>query len=161
VVVEKKSAATGSKGKKLAAKHPIAKGQATHANHANQAATTAVTIDRRESNDRRNSSDRRQHQVPVAVEHRTMERRVKVNRRRQIDPTTCERDYTTDEVEFMAAMDAYKHRSGRMFPTCSEVLEVIRELGYVKQPVMQPAAQTALPPIHMPIEMSISPVSVS
>ena len=29
-------------------------------------------------------------------------------------------------------MDEYKRTSGRMFPTCSEVLEVIRGLGYVK-----------------------------
>ena len=32
----------------------------------------------------------------------------------------------------MQALDAYKRSSGRMFPTCSEVLEVIRGLGYVK-----------------------------
>ena len=66
----------------------------------------------------------------VGEERRIGERRVKVERRRQIDPTTCERDYTGDEVEFMKAMDEYKRRSGRMFPTWSEVLEVIRELGY-------------------------------
>ena len=62
-----------------------------------------------------------------------MERREKVSRRRQIDPTTCERDYTGDEVAFMQAMDEYKRKSGRMFPTCSEVLEVIRDLGYVNK----------------------------
>lgn len=61
-----------------------------------------------------------------------LERRKKVNRRRQIDPTTCERDYTDQEVEFMNALDDYKRKSGRMFPTCSEVLEVLRGLGYVK-----------------------------
>jgi len=32
----------------------------------------------------------------------------------------------------MTALDEYKRKSGRMFPTCSEVLEVIRDLGYVK-----------------------------
>jgi len=51
-------------------------------------------------------------------------------RRRHIDPTTCERDYTADELEFMKAMDDYKRRSGRSFPTWSEVLEVVRALGY-------------------------------
>ena len=61
-----------------------------------------------------------------------MERRAKVNRRRQIDPTTCEREYSDDEVEFMQALDAYKRKNGRMFPTCSEVLEVVRSLGYTK-----------------------------
>jgi hypothetical protein len=53
-----------------------------------------------------------------------------VERRRQIDPTTCERDYTADEVEFMNAMNLYRRKSGRNFPTWSEVLEVVRSLGY-------------------------------
>ena len=61
-----------------------------------------------------------------------VERREKVERRGKIDPTTCERDYGADEVEFMKAMDDYKRRSGRMFPTWSEVLEVLRDLGYRK-----------------------------
>ncbi|MEX2114830.1 MAG: hypothetical protein WD845_16675 [Pirellulales bacterium] len=68
----------------------------------------------------------------VAMERRLGPRREKVARRRQIDPTTCERDYTDAEVEFMHALDQYKRTSGRMFPTCSEILEVIRGLGYQK-----------------------------
>lgn len=60
------------------------------------------------------------------------DRRSKVYRRRQIDPTTCERDYSQEEIEFMQALDVYKRTSGRMFPTCSEILEVIRTLGYVR-----------------------------
>ena len=61
------------------------------------------------------------------------ERRQKIQRRRQIDPTTCERDYSQEEIEFMSALDEYKRNSGRMFPTCSEILEVFRNLGYMKQ----------------------------
>jgi hypothetical protein len=53
-------------------------------------------------------------------------------RRRFVDPTTCERDYSEAEMEFMLAMNAYKQQSGRMFPTWSEVLEVLRGLGYEK-----------------------------
>jgi len=30
----------------------------------------------------------------------------------------------------MSAMDDYKRRSGRQFPTWSEVLEVLRAMGY-------------------------------
>ena len=30
----------------------------------------------------------------------------------------------------MRAMDLYKRKSGRQFPTWSEVLEVVRSLGY-------------------------------
>ncbi len=93
-----------------------------------------ITTDRRAQSDKdRRKTDRRVQQVPVAVERRKLERRTKVARRRQIDPTTCERDYSDDEVEFMKALDDYKRTSGRMFPTCSEILEVIRGLGYVRQ----------------------------
>src|SRR4051812_29269773 len=50
-------------------------------------------------------------------------------RRRLIDPTTCERDYSAAELEFMQAIQEYKRSSGRLFPTWSEVLEVLSELG--------------------------------
>ena len=86
----------------------------------------------RRAAERRESEDRRQNnEAPVAEDRREGKRR-KVQRRRQIDPTTCERDYTDDEIDFMQAMDAYKRANGRMFPTCSEILEVIRDLGYQK-----------------------------
>ncbi len=55
---------------------------------------------------------------------------IRHDRRRLIDPTTCERDYGPEELEFMQALDRYKRTSGRMFPTCSEILEVVRSLGY-------------------------------
>ena len=54
----------------------------------------------------------------------------KVPRRRKIDPTTCAREYSDDEVEFMKALDRYKRENGRQFPTCCEILEVVRGLGY-------------------------------
>lgn len=81
----------------------------------------------------RQEADRRQESPDelLGTEKRVSERRF-IERRRQIDPTTCERDYQPDEVEFMKAMDDYKRRSGRQFPTWSEVLEVIRDLGYRK-----------------------------
>lgn len=66
--------------------------------------------------------------------------RRKQDRRRQIDPTTCERDYSGCEVEFMRAMDDYKRKSGRPFPTWSEVLEVLLSLGYRK--VAEPSEMT-------------------
>ena len=69
-----------------------------------------------------NETGRRKVSVPPKVERR--------KRRRQIDPTTCEREYTDAEVQFMHAMDEYKRASGRMFPTCSEILEVLHKLGY-------------------------------
>jgi hypothetical protein len=56
-------------------------------------------------------------------------------RRRLIDPATCDRDYSESELELMRAMQDYKQSSGRMFPTWSEVLEVVRGLGYAKAAV--------------------------
>lgn len=56
----------------------------------------------------------------------------RTRRRRCIDPTTCERDYAADEMEFMQAIDRYKQANGRPFPTCSELLGVLRSLGYRK-----------------------------
>ncbi len=105
-------------------------------------AKKVVEIERREKKTERRSDDRRKEQVPVVAERRQIERREKVTRRRQIDPTTCERDYSNDEIEFMHALDAYKRTSGRMFPTCSEILEVIRSLGYVR--LMQQAAESVV-----------------
>ena len=87
--------------------------------------------------DRRNKTERRV--AGSEVNHTGEERRAtprrKVERRRLIDPTTCERDYSGEEIEFMRAMDNYKRKSGRMFPTWSEVLEVVRSLGYNKPEV--------------------------
>ena len=87
----------------------------------------------RRAGDRRTSDRRIQDNAHhTGEERRIAPRRAKVERRRQIDPTTCERDYSVDEIEFMRAMDEYKRKSGRMFPTWSEVLEVVRGLGYAR-----------------------------
>ena len=110
-------------------------------------ADVEVTSNRRDKSDRRKDNDRRAKNVPVAAERREGARRDKVSRRRQIDPTTCERDYSDDEVEFMNALNDYKRTSGRMFPTCSEILEVIRKLGYEKKIVpMIEAVETPAEP---------------
>src|SRR5436305_7985683 len=98
----------------------------------------------------RRGNDRRKRSIPVAVERRTgSDRRAQQGeRRRQIDPTTCERDYSIDEIEFMKAMDQYKRDNRRPFPTWSEVLEVLRALGYrkVAEPSMMPGLSTTMPP---------------
>jgi hypothetical protein len=89
----------------------------------------------------RRGPDRRKRHIPVATERRSgKDRRDRGERRRQIDPTTCERDYTDDEIAFMKAMDQYKRENRRPFPTWSEVLEVLYALGYRKV-----AESTSLP----------------
>ena len=94
------------------------------------AGSKIVTVDRRKRDRRGSDADESQIKAIIAAE----KKKTKVQRRRQIDPTTCERDYSNDEVEFMRALEQYKRASGRMFPTCSEILEVIRDLGYSKVP---------------------------
>ncbi|MBY0586204.1 hypothetical protein K2X85_03455 [bacterium] len=79
--------------------------------------------------DRRLKNDRRKKQIPVAVDRRQVDRRVG-ERRRQIDPTTCEREYNNEEMEFMKAIEDYKRDFRRPFPTWSEILEVVKALGY-------------------------------
>jgi hypothetical protein len=97
------------------------------------------------TDERRGGGERRKRQIPVAMDRRKpgSDRR-RPERRRQVDPTTCERDYNDDEIEFMKAMDQYKRDNRRPFPTWSEVLEVIRALGYrkVAQPTALPGLQS-------------------
>jgi hypothetical protein len=92
--------------------------------------------------------DRRKKSIPVAVERRSGKERRKEQvgeRRRQVDPTTCEKEYSDEEIAFMRAMDLYKRNNRRPFPTWSEVLEVLRSLGYRKT-----EAATALPGVPVP-----------
>lgn len=94
-----------------------------------------VTDRRRSTNERRVRKIHRHDEGSAeagSVDQLEVTDRRRQERRRQIDPTTCERDYSGNEVEFMRAMDAYKRKSGRPFPTWSEVLEVLISLGYRK-----------------------------
>ena len=57
---------------------------------------------------------------------------------------TGERDHSAAERELMLAMQEYRQWSGRMFPTWSEVLEVLQSLGYRKQARSEPAEASSL-----------------
>ena len=43
-----------------------------------------------------------------------------------------EGEMTTEQFLFLMAIDAFKKSNDRMFPTCTDVLEVVRLLGYRK-----------------------------
>ena len=92
--------------------------RATHVSKS-KTAEAEVSLDRRAKKERR-APDRRTEQVAVVVERRKLERREKVSRRRQIDPTTCERDYSTEEIEFMHALDRYKAPAAECFPRAAK-----------------------------------------
>jgi hypothetical protein len=122
----KKTTAKSVKNNKKSAKQRIKPIQATQIS---KVGAENVKVDRRRAGGRRGGDGCESAQVE---DQPKLERRKKVQRRRQIDPTTCERDYSLEEVEFMSALDDYKRKSGRMFPTCSEILEVIHSIGYIK-----------------------------
>jgi hypothetical protein len=100
----------------------------------NHSTTEIGSVIERRLQNQRIGTDRRRSRTENEFElsEKRIGDRRKVERRKLIDPTTCERDYSMDEIEFMRAMDEYKRKNGRMFPTWSEVLEVVRSLGYVK-----------------------------
>jgi hypothetical protein len=72
--------------------------------------------------------------VPVVevVPKLTPERRKRKERRRRIDPTTFEKQYTEEEMEFMTAMQQFKNQSGKSFPSHGDILRIAARLGYRK-----------------------------
>jgi hypothetical protein len=75
--------------------------------------------------ERRLSDDRR--------EDTGLERRRGPGRRRSDDRKAAEEgEMTTEQFEFCMAIETYKKVNKKMFPTWTEVLEVVRHLGYRK-----------------------------
>ena len=79
--------------------------------------------------DRRSGLDRRD-QAETMPDPTPVERRARPDRRRRIDPTTFEKQYTPEELEFMNAMQYFKVQSGKAFPSYGDVLRVAERLGY-------------------------------
>ncbi|HEU5118274.1 MAG TPA: hypothetical protein VFT74_16770, partial [Isosphaeraceae bacterium] len=59
----------------------------------------------------------------------------KLEQRGNLDPRTTGHEYSDAELEFLAAIQEYKHESGSMFPAWSEVLNLLQRLGYEKSAV--------------------------
>ena len=77
--------------------------------------------------ERRNGLERRQ----VVDRRLGLDRRRGPGRRRSEDRKAAEEGQMSDEqFEFVMAIDEYKRANARPFPTWTEVLEVIRALGY-------------------------------
>jgi hypothetical protein len=72
-----------------------------------------------------------------------LDRRRGPGKRRSDDRKSAEEGQMSDEqFDFLMAIDEYKRKNTRPFPTWTEVLEVIKTLGYRKvaepQPLNQP-----------------------
>jgi hypothetical protein len=84
-----------------------------------------VSTDRRVRPDRRNGADRRagvdrRHALRRHEDQEAFQKRVE------------EGELTLEEIEFVRAIDHYKRKFSRPFPTWSEVLAIVKELGYMK-----------------------------
>jgi hypothetical protein len=92
--------------------------------------------DRRAGRDRRSTGAASPPREEVAPRPASpAERRQKKERRRRIDPTTFDKQYTDDETEFMNAMQRYKEETSKAFPSYAEVIAVATKLGYRRQVV--------------------------
>ncbi len=78
-----------------------------------------VMGDRRTGRDRRSGSDRRS-----ALRRREDQEALQ----KRVD----EGELTLEEIEFVRAIDRYKRKFNRPFPTWSEVLAILKDLGYTK-----------------------------
>ncbi len=89
-----------------------------------------VSSQANDSPERRKSDERRQ----APIDRRCgLERRRGPGRRRSDSRRSAEEGELNDEqFEFVLAMDEYKRANKRPFPSWTEVLEVIKYLGYRK-----------------------------
>lgn len=121
---------------------------APDADQAGAATATQQRHERRDRSDRRRTVDRRRSDSDNAdykgPERRKGDRRTHAERRlggiagrRSQDHKAFQEriengELTLEEVEFIRAIDRYKRKYERPFPTWSEILAIVKELGYTK-----------------------------
>jgi len=93
-------------------------------------------MDKKPTIEHRTGKGRRQNVIDRRL---GLERRRGPGRRRSDDRKSAEEGQMSDEqFEFLMAIKEYKEKNARPFPTWTEVLEVIKALGYRK--VAEPGA---------------------
>ena len=91
--------------------------------------------------EKRESGDRRESVVDRRL---GLDRRRGPGKRRSDDRKSAEEGNMSDEqFDFLMAIDEYKRTNTRPFPTWTEVLEVIKALGYRKVAESQPLAEAS------------------
>ena len=89
--------------------------------------------------EQRSGEDRRENVVDRRL---GLDRRRGPGRRRSDERKSAEEGQMSDEqFEFLMAINEYKRKNTRPFPTWTEVLEVIKTLGYRKVAEPQPLSQ--------------------
>ena len=90
--------------------------------------------------EQRSGKERRQNVVDRRL---GLDRRRGPGRRRSDERKSAEEGQMSDEqFEFLMAIDEYKRKNTRPFPTWTEILEVIKTLGYRKVAEPQPLCQS-------------------
>lgn len=79
-----------------------------------------VVPERRRGSDRRAAGQDRRHALRRKEDQEAFQKRVE------------EGELTLEEIEFVRAIDRYKRKFNRPFPTWSEILAIVKELGYTK-----------------------------
>ncbi len=96
-------------------------------------------MDEKNVTERRSGEDRR---LSVVDRRLGLDRKRGPGRRRSDDRKSAEEGQMSDEqFEFLMAIDEYKRKNTRPFPTWTEVLELIKALGYRKVTEPQPLEQ--------------------
>lgn len=96
-------------------------------------------MDEQHFTEHRSGEDRRQDVVDRRL---GLDRRRGPGRRRSDERKSAEEGQMSDEqFEFLTAIDTYKRQNVRPFPTWTEVLEVIKALGYRRVAEPQSLAQ--------------------
>ena len=86
----------------------------------------------------RSGNDRRKNVVDTRKPGTGLERRRGPGRRRSDFMKSAEEgEMSNEQFLFIKAIDAYKRVNNRPYPTWTEVLEVIRKLGYRKTAAME------------------------
>ena len=103
-------------------------------------------MDKEKNIERRSGQDRRQSVVDRRL---GLDRNRGPGRRRSDERKSAEEGQMSDEqFEFLMAIDEYKRENTRPFPTWTEVLEVIKALGYRKVTDPQPLEQFKKDPVQ-------------
>jgi hypothetical protein len=109
--------------------------EANEQNNEQQPVDCQVTEERRNTDDRRGS---------VVDRRLGLDRRRGPGKRRSDDRRSAEEGQLSDEqFEFLMAINEYKRANTRPFPTWTEVLEVIKALGYRKTAEPSALAESA------------------
>lgn len=130
-------------GVSLATEAPAIPAQVPGAAPAQESTDAPANTDRRQVSAEHGGDERRKNVVDrrAGLERRVvdigpptgLERRRGPGRRRSDDRRSAEEGEMTDEqFEFVMAIDTYKRLNNRPFPTWTEVLEVVKQLGYRK-----------------------------